>query len=85
MISRLAARLKKHHGEIPKLHTYQQATAKVPQLGIPGFDGDRRSSSTRQVSEQYELPTGDALIVATMRQHGLTKLGSEPISTGYPG
>jgi hypothetical protein len=27
--------------------------------------------------EQFELLTGDALTVATMAQHGLTKLGSE--------
>ncbi len=33
-VSRLAARLKKHHGEIPKLSLYQQATTKVAQLGI---------------------------------------------------
>ncbi len=77
-VSRLAARLKKHHGEIPKLHLYQQATAKVPQLGIQvlAVTGALVVDAT-SFSEQYELLTGDALIVATMRQHGLTKLGSE--------
>jgi len=29
------------------------------------------------ISEQFELLTGDALIVATMGQHSLTKLASE--------
>ena len=33
-VSRLAARLKKHHAEIPNLSLYQQATTKVAQLGI---------------------------------------------------
>ena len=39
--SGLAARLKKHHAEIPKLSLYQQAASKVVQLGIqvlPVFD-----------------------------------------------
>ncbi len=77
-VSRLAARLKKHHGEIPKLSLYQQATTKVAQLGIQvlAVNGALVQDATN-VSEQFELLTGDALIVATMGQHGLTKLASE--------
>jgi predicted nucleic acid-binding protein len=76
--SRLAARLKKHHGEIPKLSLYQQATTKVAQLGIHvlPLSGALVLDATN-VSQQFELLTGDALIVATMRQQGLTKLASE--------
>ena len=77
-VSRLAAQLKRHHGEIPKLTLYKQAAAKVAQLGIQvlAVDGPLVVDATN-VSEQFELLTGDALIVATMRQHGLTKLASE--------
>jgi len=35
------------------------------------------SRTTANFSQQFELLTGDALIVATMRQQGLTKLASE--------
>ncbi len=77
-VSGLAARLKKHHGEIPKLSLYQQATAKVAQFGIQVFplNGALVLDATI-VSQQFELLTGDALILATMRQQGLTKLASE--------
>jgi predicted nucleic acid-binding protein len=66
-VSRLAARLKKHHDEIPKLSLYQQATAKVAQLGIRvmAVNGALVQDATK-MSEQFELLTGDALIVATM-------------------
>jgi predicted nucleic acid-binding protein len=77
-VSRLAARLKKHHGEIPNLKLYQQATTQVVQLGIQvlAVTGALVLDATI-VSEQFELLTGDALIVAAMGQHGLTKLASE--------
>jgi predicted nucleic acid-binding protein len=77
-VSRLAARLKKHHREIPNLKLYQQATTQVAQLGIQilAVTGALVLDATN-VSEQFELLTGDALIVAAMRQHGLTKLASE--------
>jgi predicted nucleic acid-binding protein len=77
-VSGLAARLKKHRGEIPKLGLYQQATAKVAQLGIQvlPLSGALVLDATN-FSQQFELLTGDALIVATMHQQGLTKLASE--------
>ena len=54
------------------------ATTKVAQLGIQvlAVNGALVQDATN-VSEQFELLTGDALIVATMGQHGLTKLASE--------
>jgi predicted nucleic acid-binding protein len=66
-VSRLAARLKKHHGETPKLSLYQPATTKVAQLGIQVLvvNGALVLDATK-VSERFELLTGDALIVATM-------------------
>src|SRR5713226_3474574 len=76
--SGLAARLKKHHAEIPKLGLYQQVTAKVGQLGIQVLPiVESLVLAATNFSQQFELLTGDALIVAVMRQHGLTKLASE--------
>jgi predicted nucleic acid-binding protein len=74
----LAARLKKHHALIPKLSRYQSATAKVGQLGIQVVAiTESMILAATHLSQQFELLTGDALIVAVMRQHGLTKLASE--------
>jgi predicted nucleic acid-binding protein len=74
----LAARLKKNHGEIAKLSLYQQAVAQISQLGIqvlPIFEANVLAAT--KLSQQCELLTGDALIVALMHQQGLTKLASE--------
>jgi predicted nucleic acid-binding protein len=74
----LAARLKKHHVEIPKLGLYQQATAKVGQLGIHVLPiSESLVLAATNFSQQFELLTGDAIIVAVMRQQGLTNLASE--------
>lgn len=76
--TRLAARLKKHRAEVPNLHLYQQATAKVGQLGIQVLSvSESHVLAATAFSEQFELLTGDALIVAVMRQHGLINLASE--------
>jgi predicted nucleic acid-binding protein len=76
--SGLAARLKKHHAEIPKLVLYQQATAGVGQLGIQVLPiAESLVLAATNVSHQHELLTGDALVVAVMRLHGLTSLASE--------
>jgi predicted nucleic acid-binding protein len=74
----LAARLKKRHASIPQLSLFQTAAAKVGQLGIqvlPVFEALVLAAT--HVSQQCELLTGDALIVAVMRQHGMTRLASE--------
>jgi predicted nucleic acid-binding protein len=74
----LAARLKKHHAEIPKLTLYQQATAKVGQLGIQVLPVTAHLVvAATTMSQQFELLTGDAIIVATMREHSLSHLASE--------
>jgi predicted nucleic acid-binding protein len=73
----LAARLRKHHAEIPKLVLYQQAVAKVPQLGIQTLPvTEPLVLNATRVSQKNELLTGDALIVAVMQHHGLTNLAS---------
>ncbi len=76
--TRLAARLKNHHGEIPSLHQYQQAIAGCSQLGIHVFPVvEQGILVATKLSEQFELLTGDALIVAIMQANGLTNLASE--------
>jgi predicted nucleic acid-binding protein len=74
----LAARLKKHHAKIPQLSQYQSATAKVGQLGIQAVPiSESLVLAATHLCQQFELLTGDALIIAVMRQHGLTNLASE--------
>ena len=76
--TRLAARLKKHHAEIPKLTLYRQALTQVSLMGVQVLAVAEASVQTASsLSQQFELLTGDALIVAIMRQHGLTSLASE--------
>jgi len=76
--TRLAARLRKHHSEIPKLTLYRPAIAKVGQLGIQVTAvTEQLVLAATSISQQHELLTGDALIVAVMRQLALTDLASE--------
>ncbi len=76
-IAGLAARLRKHHSEISKLTLFVQAIAEIPQLGIHVWDVklDTVLLASR-LSRQYELLSGDALIVAMMQTNGLTQLAS---------
>jgi predicted nucleic acid-binding protein len=77
-LTALAARLKRHHAEIPKLSLYQQATAKVGQLGIQILAiSDQLMLAATGFGQQFELLTDDAVIVAVMRHQGLTKIASE--------
>ena len=72
--TRVAARLRKQHREIPALSLYRQAIASIPLLGIGVLPITHPEVETAtQLSQQYELLTGDALIVAVMRQHGLSR------------
>jgi predicted nucleic acid-binding protein len=73
----LAARLKKHHGEIPHLSIYRQAIAGMPLLGIQVLPITFSTvEAATLLSQQHELLTGDALVVAVMQAHGLTNLAS---------
>ena len=76
-VTGLAARLKKHHASIAHLSLYQSAATKVGQLGILVLPvSESLVLAATHVSQQCELLTGDALIVALMHQHGLTNLAS---------
>ena len=73
----IATRLRKHHGEIPKLGVYQQAVARFPlsKVRVLPITQPLVEAATL-LSEQYELLTGDALVVAVMQAQGLTHLAS---------
>jgi predicted nucleic acid-binding protein len=73
----IAVRLRKHHQEIPKLRVYREAVARIPLLGLQVLPVDRASvEAATGLSQAHELLTGDALIVAVMRQHGLADIAS---------
>jgi predicted nucleic acid-binding protein len=73
----IAARLRKHHSEIPKLNAHLEAVARIPLLGIQvSAVTPPLVEAATLVSQQYELLTGDSLIVAVMQAHGLTNLAS---------
>lgn len=76
-IAGLAARLRKHRTEISKLIAFQRAVDQVPLLGIHVVDVtlDLVLGATK-LSRQFELLSGDALIVAVMQRHGLANLAS---------
>jgi predicted nucleic acid-binding protein len=77
-ITRLAARLRKHHAEIPNLTLYRQALVKLGQMGVQVLPVTEPVVLTAAVlSQRFELLTGDALVVAVMQAHGLTHLASE--------
>ncbi len=73
----IAARLRKHHVEIPKLTLHVQAVAQIPLMGIQAVAiAPPLVEAATLVSQQFELLTGDALVVAVMQAHGLTHLAS---------
>jgi predicted nucleic acid-binding protein len=75
--TRLAARLRKHHAEIPKLTVYLRALVKVAQIGIQVLPTlEQHVIQASQLSRAHELLIGDALIVAVMQANGLTNLAS---------
>lgn len=73
----VAARLRKHHADIPKLSVYRQAISRISHLGIQVLPILQSTIEDATVlSDRYELLTGDALIVSVMLQQGLTHLAS---------
>jgi predicted nucleic acid-binding protein len=73
----IAARLRKHHSEIPKLSAHIQAIARIPLLGIQvSAVTPPLVEAATLISQKYELLMGDSLIVAVMQAHGLTNLAS---------
>jgi predicted nucleic acid-binding protein len=74
----IAARLRKQHAEIPKLTAYLRAITQFPLLGIHVLPiSQAEVERAAQFSQQHQLLTGDALVVATMQAHALTNLASK--------
>lgn len=75
--SKVVQRLKQQPADIQKLHSFRQAIEKVPQLGIQVLTilPDLVDGAAAK-SQQYGLLSNDALIVALMQAHGLTKIAS---------
>jgi predicted nucleic acid-binding protein len=73
----IAARLRKHHIEIPKVTVHIQAVAQIPLLGIQTVTiTPPLVEAATIVSQQHEQLMGDARVVAVMQAHGLTHLAS---------
>jgi predicted nucleic acid-binding protein len=85
--TRLAARLRKHHAEIPRLTVYLQALAKIAQIGMQVLPVlEQHVIQAAPLSRAHELLTGDALVVAVMQANGLTNLASfDPDFDRVPG
>jgi predicted nucleic acid-binding protein len=73
----IAARLRKHHHVISQLTIFKHAIASLPQLAIQVIPITQQLLEAATLpSQQFELLTGDALVVAVMQAHGLTHLAS---------
>ena len=73
----IAARLRKHHRSIATLTIFRQAITSLPQLNIQVIPVTQSLlEAATLASQQFELLTGDALVVAVMQAHGLTHLAS---------
>ena len=76
-VAGIAARLRKHHAEIAGLSIYRRALARIPLMAIQVLPITQSLvEDATSVSQQHQLLTGDALIVAVMAQHGLVNLAS---------
>lgn len=76
-LTSLAARLRRHCTEIPKLAGYRQAIYEVAKAGIRVLPITQTLiESATILCGHHELLMGDALIVAVMQAYGLTHLAS---------
>jgi predicted nucleic acid-binding protein len=70
-------RLRRHPAEIQKLGLFRQAVEGVQRFGLQLVSvTPRLISAAAEISQQHGLLSGDALVVAVMREHGLTCLAS---------
>jgi predicted nucleic acid-binding protein len=62
---------------IQKLTLFRQAVEGVQQFGVQRVSvRPRHVSAAAAISQQHGLLSGDALVVAVMREHGLVNLAS---------
>lgn len=75
--SKIVRHLQQQPDKVQQLTKFRQAIQQVPQLGIQVLSiAPTLIDAGTLVSQQTGLLTNDALIVAVMRQHGLTALAS---------
>ena len=73
----IARRMKRRPTEVQQLGQYRRAIDELSLLGVEVLDvTGRLVSLATDVSRQHGLLSGDALIVAVMREHGLTAIAS---------
>jgi predicted nucleic acid-binding protein len=76
-IAGMAHRLKTHTAEVQSLGRYRQAIDEISLIGIQVLPvTGRLVSLAADISRQFGLLTNDALVVAVMRDHGLSALAS---------
>jgi predicted nucleic acid-binding protein len=73
----MANRLRRHPGEVQKLNAYRVALDQICQSRMQVLDVPPATlQSAAAVCQQTGLLINDALIVAMMQRHGLTRLAS---------
>jgi predicted nucleic acid-binding protein len=73
----ISRRLRRQHAEIQKLALFREAVEGVRQFGLQLVEVTPRLVSTAAaISQQHGLLSGDALVVAVMREHALVNLAS---------
>jgi predicted nucleic acid-binding protein len=76
-VAGIAARLRKHPGEVQKLTAFRQAIQEVPQYGLQILTiPPALIDAVAAVSQQTGLLSNDALIVAVMQANAISKLAS---------
>jgi len=73
----IAQRLQRHPDQLRQLTRFRQAVDEIPAFGIQVLPITAALvSAAAALSQQHALLSGDALIVAVMREQGLTHLAS---------
>jgi predicted nucleic acid-binding protein len=76
-IAGIAQRLRSHPSHIQQLSDFRAAVDEVLQSGIKVLSiPPPLIAASAAISQQFGLLSGDALVVAVMREHGLTHLAS---------
>jgi predicted nucleic acid-binding protein len=73
----IARRLLRHPDDVRQLTRFRQVVDEIPGFGIQVLPITMHLVSTAaEISQQHGLLSGDALVVAVMREHGLVHLAS---------
>jgi len=73
----IAQRLLRHPDDVRRLTRFRQVVDEIPGFGIQVLPLTvRLVSAAAAISQQHGLLSGDALVVAVMREHGLVYLAS---------